>query len=98
MYELLRYYYVQTSQPEDEDAFEADVRRRLERPFRSTERDSLKLNMVLSKEELAIVAAKQSPEERRKSVDEQFEQLLKHYDNSLHRLTHFAGQLFPTSS
>ncbi|CAD5206412.1 unnamed protein product [Bursaphelenchus okinawaensis] len=95
VYEVLRYYYVQTQFPEDEEAFEADVKKRIEIPFKKSSRDSSKLRSALSDQELSVVNANDNPEDIQKSVDAIYDSTLQEYDVALDRLTRFEPELFP---
>ncbi|CAD5209175.1 unnamed protein product [Bursaphelenchus xylophilus] len=97
VYELLRYFYVQTSHPEDEESFENDVRKRIAIPFNKSSRDSSKLRTVLTDQELAIVSAKDNPEEKKKMIDAIYESTVEQYGIVLDRLTKYESVLFPKS-
>lgn len=96
VYEILRYYYLQTVNTHDEDAFETEVKKRLDLPFQKTQRESKKLKHAFNDQELAIVSQKDDPEERKKILNGMYDETLRGYDVVLDRLNRFRPDIFPS--
>ncbi|KAI6208326.1 Histone acetyltransferase type B catalytic subunit [Aphelenchoides besseyi] len=95
IYELLRYYYAKTSQPEDMEAFKEDVKKRLMIPFARSSRDSTRLSNALDKNEMAIMTAKM--EERDQEIAQNLQNTLEAYDLVITRLQRYEPQLMANS-
>lgn len=91
----MRYYYIQKVNLNDEEAFEAEVKKRLALPFKRSQRESKKLSEAFNEQEYAIVSAKDDPEEKKRMLETLYDDTLKHFDVVLERLYRFKPDLFP---
>ena len=91
VYEILRYYYA-LEDADDMHAFEAELRRRLEHPYRRSKRDTSRLHTALKGEELAIVTANEQQQKR--NVDECIKATLAAFDVVIERLKRYKPKQF----
>jgi histone acetyltransferase 1 len=87
IFEILCYYYVQTEHPEERPKFERLVKKRLELPFRQSNRDSTKIAKALNEEELAVVSSNNA--DREKQISNMFDMTISTYDLVINRLIKF---------
>uniref|UniRef100_A0A0N5AH68 Histone acetyltransferase type B catalytic subunit n=1 Tax=Syphacia muris TaxID=451379 RepID=A0A0N5AH68_9BILA len=87
VYEILRYMHTDIRDAASVKAFRIDVKRRLEKPLKRSERDWRKIARALDERELAAVVASQMlPEKRLKVLQQQYEELVNDYKLTISRL------------
>ncbi|VDD86461.1 unnamed protein product [Enterobius vermicularis] len=90
VYEILRYMHTDIKDPSSLKAYRIDVKRRLEKPLKKSERDWRKIARALDERELAaVVAGQMDPEQRLKILQQQYEQLIDDYKVTISRLKTF---------
>lgn len=94
VYEILRLMHTSVTDPVALKEYRIDVKRRLEKPLKKTERDWRNISRALDERELATVVAGQTdPEQRMKILQQQYEQLVDDYKITISRLKTF-GSIF----
>ena len=90
VYEILRYMHTDIKDSEAVRAYRIDVKRRLEKPLKKTERDWRKIIRALDERELAAVIAGQMDQEQKlKILQQQYEQVVDDYKLTISRLKTF---------
>lgn len=90
VYEILRFMHTDVRDSEALKAYRIDVKRRLEKPLKKSERDWRKIAKALDERELAaVVAGQMDPEQKLKILQQQYEQLIDDYKLTINRLKIF---------
>ncbi|KAL4003636.1 Histone acetyl transferase HAT1 N-terminus family protein [Acanthocheilonema viteae] len=92
VYEILRLHHIGVRDEEAMEAYRLDVKKRLEKPFKRSERDWRKLSSVLDEYEYAaVVASQMSAEQKTAKLDQLYEEELAGYRAVIKRLINFAS-------
>ncbi|VDK78027.1 unnamed protein product [Litomosoides sigmodontis] len=92
VYEILRLHHISIQDEEAMKEYRLDVKRRLEKPFKRSERDWRKLSSVLDEYEYAAVVANQmSVEQKATKLEQLYEEELAAYRTVIKRLISFAN-------
>uniref|UniRef100_A0A158Q7A9 Histone acetyltransferase type B catalytic subunit n=1 Tax=Elaeophora elaphi TaxID=1147741 RepID=A0A158Q7A9_9BILA len=92
VYEILRLYHISVRDEEAMEEYRSDVKKRLEKPFKRSERDWRKLSSVLDEYEYAaVVASQMSVEQKTAKLEQLYEEELTGYRTVIKRLINFAN-------
>ncbi|KAM3723642.1 Histone acetyltransferase type B catalytic subunit [Dirofilaria immitis] len=92
VYEILRLHHIGIRDEEAMEKYRLDVKRRLEKPFKRSERDWRKLSSVLDEYEYAAVLANQmSTEQKTAKLEQLYEEEIAGYRAVIKRLVNFAN-------
>ncbi|EJD74790.1 histone acetyltransferase type B catalytic subunit, variant [Loa loa] len=92
VYEILRLRYIGVRDEKAMEEYRMDVKKRLEKPFKRSERDWRKLSSVLDEYEYAaVVASQMSIEQKTAKLEQLYEEELAGYRTVIKRLINFAN-------
>ncbi|OZC11707.1 hypothetical protein X798_01570 [Onchocerca flexuosa] len=92
VYEILRLHHIGVRDEEAMEKYRLDVKKRLEKPFKRSERDWKKLSSVLDEYEYAaVVASQMSAEQKTAKLEQLYEEELTSYRAVIKRLINFAN-------
>ncbi|KAK6101762.1 Histone acetyl transferase HAT1 N-terminus family protein [Brugia pahangi] len=90
VYEILRLHHIGVRDEEAMEEYRLDVKKRLEKPFKRSERDWRKLSSVLDEYEYsAVVASQMSMEQKIAKLEQLYEEELAAYQTVIKRLINF---------
>ncbi|CAG9539361.1 unnamed protein product [Cercopithifilaria johnstoni] len=92
VYEILRLHHIDVRDEKAMEEYRLDVKKRLEKPFKRSERDWRKLSSVLDEYEYAaVVASQMSIEQKIAKLEQLYEEELASYRTVIKRLINFAN-------